>query len=165
MLVIFAVFSGVYFMVPPIATVLFPRLRGEIYPLSMWSMFYRVHNRVDDFGLRVLSVGGKERSGRPYFEAAHFKRSKSIAAYHAIQKLGREIVANDDRRIERTRRTVEEAYLPESTVEYEIVRRSWDPYQRFQLHTFLKERTLIRLRSRDRREKNSDARKKSGAKP
>lgn len=139
MVAVFLAACGFYFVVPPAATIVFPRLRGEIYPLSMWSMFYRVHNRVDDFGLRI--VGGKPNKGALYFEDSGLSRSHSIAGYHAIQKLGRQVKAQNAAGVSRARKTVEKAYL-KASVDYEIVERSWDPYERFKQGTFLKEQVL-----------------------
>lgn len=120
----------IYFSVPPTLTVFEPKFRGEVYPLSMWSMFYRVHNQMEDYGVSILAQDGKPLSAPLRFEASGFPKSHDISAYHAIQKLGRAVDSGRKGSIDRARRTVEKAYL-RGNVRYEVVARVWDPVERF----------------------------------
>lgn len=145
---LFVLFAALYFCIPPAMTLLDPRFRGEVYPLSMWSMFYRVHNRMDDYGVRILSIDGKNLRNPRYFEHAKLSKSHSISAYHAIQKLGRATEGGDESRVASARRTVERAYLGQRRITYELVSRKWDPYERFMNNEFIEEKVLGQFESR-----------------
>jgi len=124
------------------------RSEGELFPLSLWSMFNRVYSQIDDYGLRVLSIPGRPAaSPPPYFENAGFGASQSVTAYHAIQAFA-ELTVSHRAGAEEARRLVEERYLSQPGVEYELVARRWDPLVRWNGGAFKMERPVGRFVSR-----------------
>jgi hypothetical protein len=141
-----------YVALPPAATVWQPTLRGDLFPLSMWAMFYRVHNVMEDFGLLILEVGDERLIPPRYLEDAgpRFRAPGSIAAYHTIQALGRALAAGDARQVAALRTLLEAHYIHPSapaTVGYRIVRRRWDPIRRWRQHDFLSEEPMETFRA------------------
>jgi hypothetical protein len=124
------------------------RSEGELFPLSLWSMFNRVYSQMDDYGLRILSIAGRPvAEPPPYFETAGFEASQSVTAYHAIQKFAELTVAKEPGAQE-ARSLVEERYLARPGVEYELVARRWDPLVRWNGGAFKSERPIERFTSK-----------------
>jgi hypothetical protein len=132
-------------VVPPLATVARPSLRGDLFPLSVWAMFARVHNVMDDFGLLILQIADRPLEPPRYLEEVGpgLPAGGSIEAYHAVQALGQATAAGDDGRVATLRTLVEGRYLAATPgVRYQLVRRRWDPLRRWRGHPFRSEEPL-----------------------
>ena len=117
------------------------RSKGEMFPLSRWAMFNRVDSRVDDYGIRIRAIAGRAVSPPVYYENAGFADSQSVTAYHAIQHFAERSLARDADAGE-ARKLVEERYLAQPGVEYELVARRWDPLVRWGGGPFQNERVV-----------------------
>jgi hypothetical protein len=132
---------------PVLVLAIHRRSEGELFPLSLWSMFNRVYSQVDDYGIRILSIAGRPvASPPPYFENAGFEASQSVTAYHAIQKFA-ELTVSHEAGAEEARNLVERRYLAQSGVDYELVARRWDPLVRWKGGPFQAERPIERFTS------------------
>jgi hypothetical protein len=118
------------------------RSKGEMFPLSRWAMFNRIDSQVDDYGLRIRAVAGQALSPPVYFENAGLAQSQSVTAYHAIQKFAERTLAHDSE-ADTSRTLVEERYLAQAAVEYDLVARRWDPLARWNGGPFKSERVLL----------------------
>jgi hypothetical protein len=133
---------------PVLVLALHRRSEGELFPLSLWSMFNRVYSQVDDYGIRILSSAGRPVAvPPPYFENAGFEASRSVTAYHAIQTFAELTVAHEAG-AEEARSLVERRYLAQPGVEYELVARRWDPLVRWNGGAFKSERPIERFTSK-----------------
>lgn len=113
----------------------------ERYPFASWSLFSKVPGVVDDHGLLLISINGRqleppvmfEESGRWFWAAGHH------AAYCAILDFGSAVAQENEPEMERRRRLVERLYLGggKASVEYQLVRRRWDPMQRWRGGDFI----------------------------
>jgi len=117
------------------------RSKGEIFPLSRWPMFNRIDSQVDDYGIRIRVRAGKAVTPPMYFENAGLPDSQSVTAYHAIQKFAQRTVAGEADAAT-ARALVEQKYLGEPGVEYELVARRWDPLVRWNGGPFKSERVI-----------------------
>jgi hypothetical protein len=123
------------------------RSKGEMFPLSRWAMFNRIDSQVDDYGIRIFARAGKAVKPPVYFENAGFDGSQSVTAYHAIQRFAQRTVAQDADAAT-SRALVEQKYLGEPAVEYELVARRWDPLVRWNGGPFESERVIASFVSR-----------------
>jgi hypothetical protein len=117
------------------------RSKGEMFPLSRWAMFNRIDSQVDDYGIRIRAIGGKPVSPPVYFENAGLEQSQSVTAYYGIQKFAERTVAHDADAAT-SRALVEQRYLGNLAVEYELVARRWDPLVRWNGGPFQSERVI-----------------------
>lgn len=128
------------------------RVRGvELFPFFNWSLFTNVPNEKHDFGLRLLSVDGEMLNPPLYFEEADvwFAESHSIVAYKTIQGFGNDIRKNNEMSVAETRPFIESFYLEGKAVEYEVVRRTYHPVERFRSGSFVDETALTQFPSGD----------------
>jgi len=133
---------------PVLVLAIHRRSEGELFPLSLWSMFNRVYSQVDDYGLRILSIAGEPvASPAPYFENAGFEASQSVTAYQAIQKFA-DLTVSHEAGAEEARNLVERRYLARPGVDYELVARRWDPLVRWNGGAFKTERPIERFTSK-----------------
>lgn len=118
---------------------------NEIFPIYSWALFSKIPNERDDYALRILVVG-KERVDPPlHFQAAGewFPKADSISAYYSVQKLGRAISREDAGRIEDMRRFFEPLYFGDAGhVRYEVVKRSFNPLDRWENGNFKTVRSI-----------------------
>ena len=120
-------------------------------------MFYKVHNTMEDVGIRVTSVQGKSLKRPTYFEDANYKHSKKVSAYHAIQKFGRAATAAKKQGLRagrlppsvlKARQQFEAAWLRKAQVQYELVHRRWNPYERIHAKKFQQQKVLYSFESK-----------------
>jgi len=133
----------------------FIRGTNEIFPIYSWSLFSRIPNNVHDFGLRILTVGDVKLNPTLYFQEADqwLPKASSITAYVNIQKLGKAILSEDAARVEDIRRVFEPLYLGGvGSVHYEVVRRSYNPLDRWKHRRFKSVRSLAFFESSEKEE-------------
>ena len=108
--------------------------RDQLFPASSWALFATVPQQVTDYGVRVLELRG-ERLAEPSFQDGVRDRLPDLAsldAYRLIQQLGRALGEDDRDGAARARRALEGIYLKGAEpFRYEIVRRRYDPLERW----------------------------------
>jgi hypothetical protein len=124
-----------------------PRLlrQSEFFPFAPWDLYSHVPNDFADYGLRVTSLDGAPLAAPVYFEAAPdwFAQAQSILAVESIQALGRAVEGGDAAEIARARGIVERDYLAgHPRLRYEVVKRSWEPLERWRSGRFASEAVL-----------------------
>lgn len=115
---------------------------SEIFPVFSWSLFSHVPNLRHDYGLLILAVDGRGDDPPRYIEETRgvFPRAHRAVRARNIQELGRAASENDWVRARDIRRFIEPLYLGERRlVRYAIVRRAYDPLERWKRGTFLSE--------------------------
>lgn len=107
--------------------------RSEIFPFASWSLFSLVPNETSDFSLRVLELDGRALDPPPYLEDAWaiLPQAANHVARNAVDRLGRAVVADDEAGAAATRRTLESLHLGSHRIVYELVRRRYDPLERW----------------------------------
>jgi hypothetical protein len=108
--------------------------RERLFPLASWALFAKVPAQITDFSVRLLEIDGVPLA-RPRWADSATDRLPGLAsldAYRLIQQLGRAVQAGDRNTAERARRALEGIYLRgASPFRYEVVRRSYDPLERW----------------------------------
>jgi hypothetical protein len=113
--------------------------RTELYPIFTWCLYCRIPNELQDYDLRILTVNGEKLVLAPYFQEASqwFQEANSRSAYRSIQKLGLAVEVGDTEMIKEVRRFFEPLYLGRANVVYyEIVKRSFNPMERWKYGSF-----------------------------
>jgi hypothetical protein len=117
----------------------------EVFPVFAWSLFERIPNTEEDYAIRVLIVGSEELRPPRYFEESGFwfDKDRSSLGYSDIQRLGAAFAERDADRVARIRALLERRYFAGAgTVRYELVRRSFDPVDRWRSGRFKSARSL-----------------------
>jgi len=129
--------------------------RDDVFPADSWALFAKVPGEITDFGVRLLELDGQAVAapnvvGRAAKAATASRAPLETAdAYDAIQKLGRALRNGDGNSVARARRTFERIYLRGAeSFRYEVVRRTYDPVERWQDGTIRAAQTLGRFDSR-----------------
>lgn len=113
----------------------FTRPGGEVFPVSSWTLFLRVPNRVSEYEVEILSVAGA-RLPEPlalHRAGGRFPGSGDISATRLVQRMGRAHEAGDEARLAELRRLFEQRWLgPErAPLEYRLVRHHYSPLERW----------------------------------
>lgn len=116
----------------------------EFFPFFNWSLFSTVPNEKHDYGLRITAVDDTQLEPPLYFEAADqwFAEANNIVAYNAIQDYGKAVRQGEAEAIAKIRPFIETLYLEDKAVQYEVVRRTYTPLERWREGTFDKEEVL-----------------------
>jgi len=113
----------------------FTRPGGEVFPVSSWTLFLYVPNRVSEYDVELLSLAG-ERLPEPL--ALHRARGRvpgagDISAAQLVQRMGRAHEAGDEARLAELRRLFERRWLGDASapLEYRLVRHHYSPIERW----------------------------------
>lgn len=125
--------------------------REKLFPAASWALFARVPQEITDYGVRVLELNG-ERLALPTFQEGAGDRLPALAsldAYRLIQVLGGGLWKDDRDTVARARRALEGIYLSGAEpYRYEVVRRTYDPLERWHGGTVRAARPLGEFDSR-----------------
>lgn len=113
----------------------FTRPGGEVFPVSSWTLFLEVPNRVSEYGVELLALGGEELA-EPL--ALHRARGRvpgagDISAQQLVQRMGRALHAGDEGRLAELRRLFEQRWLGarSAPARYRLVRQHYSPLERW----------------------------------
>ncbi len=106
--------------------------RGEIYPVFSWALFAKVPNERTVFALRIFAYDGAPLESDFFYEEAEgiVPEPHSIAAQHAIRRLGAAATRGTKEEEAEARRLLERLYL-KTDMRYEIVRVRYEPRNRW----------------------------------
>lgn len=108
--------------------------RHEFFPISSWNLFSIVPNLVTDYGLKVTSIDEVDLDSPAYIQdlPSEFAEAESIVVFYVIQNLGEAIEEGDTEAVTQLREQIESNYFSsQSTVDYEIEKRSYYPKERW----------------------------------
>lgn len=113
----------------------------EIFPFFSWSLFSSVPQpEKTNYGLRLIAVDGKTLQTPLFFEEGeqYFAGANSIMAMTTIRRLARAIEAGNAGQIVEYQTFFEEMFLAEaSDVAYEVVRRTYNPVERWRTGRYI----------------------------
>jgi hypothetical protein len=113
----------------------------ETFPFASWSLFSKVPAVVDDYGLLLTEIDGQPLSPPILYEHSRewFWAANNHGAYCAILDFGRAVDAGDAAESQRRRRLFERLYLGNGkvSVEYQLLRRRWEPMSRWRTGEFI----------------------------
>ncbi|MCK5448951.1 MAG: hypothetical protein KAJ43_12450 [Gemmatimonadetes bacterium] len=106
--------------------------RSEVYPVFSWALFGKVPNEQTQFALRILAYDGSPLDDGLLFEQAEgiVAEPHSIAAQHAIRRLGTAATRGTKEEEAEARHLLEQIYLKPG-LRYEIVRVRYEPLSRW----------------------------------
>jgi hypothetical protein len=108
--------------------------RQEIFPIYSWFLFATVPNQDEKYDVRIYSVGHYKMETPVFYNdgAANIVLDPhSITAYKIIQKMGEAYTRDQMKEFRRYRKLFEKNALWSNT-DYEIVKVSYDPIQRWE---------------------------------
>jgi hypothetical protein len=108
--------------------------RQEIYPIYSWFLFALVPNQEDRYDVRIYAVGNYKMEKPVLYSDGPDNISPdphSITSYKVIQKMGETYEKKDVKEFKRYRELFEKNSLWGKT-DYEIVKVSYDPIQRWE---------------------------------
>ena len=113
----------------------------EIFPIFSWSLFSVIPTSPhEDIGVLVTEIDGNPLNPYADFMTAKnlFSQAGSIEAYYVIQRLGKAVLAQDDQTENSSRRLLEGQYVDgfKSNLKYRIVKRRYDPIERWKNGSF-----------------------------
>lgn len=116
----------------------------ELFPFFNWSLFTKIPNEKNDYGLRITMIEGEALESPIYFESADdwLAEAHSIVAYNAIQDFGRAVRDEDEALVAEIRPYIESLYLENKPMRYDVVRRTYTPLERWQTGEFANEALL-----------------------
>jgi hypothetical protein len=113
----------------------FTTASGELFPVSSWTLFLKVPNRVTEYGIEILAVGDAPlASPRPFHDARDlFPGAGDVRADRVVHRMGRALLSGDESRLEELRRLFEGRWLgaDRAPVRYRLVRRIYSPLERW----------------------------------
>ncbi|OGP08945.1 MAG: hypothetical protein A2048_02610 [Deltaproteobacteria bacterium GWA2_45_12] len=120
------------------------KVQGEIFPFFSWSLFSRVPNLKEDYGIKINSIDGQD-IGSVWFQDAesHFKKAHVIDAYVTIKKMGLAFENGDGEKLKELQGFFETYYLEGKKVNYTLEKRSFYPLKRFKTGEFESEKPLF----------------------
>lgn len=104
---------------------------NSLFPIFTWSLFNKIPNKFDDYGLLIMSIDNQKLGRQTYFEQMSdiFADAESKNAYFAIQKLGKALNKNNTKKFVKLRKLIETNYLKDvKYLEYKIVVRTHKPF-------------------------------------
>ena len=117
--------------------------RKEIFPLASWFLFLLVPHHTNDYDL-ILRAG----DGHPVDPPAPYSQlpalvaaPHSIVTYQLIQQFGDAVASRDDARERSLRRQIEGQFLV-PRVQYDLVRNTYQPVERWETGQVRARRTL-----------------------
>ena len=125
----------------------FTRASGEVFPVSSWTLFLHVPNRVTEYGIEILAVDGRAlEAPRAYHEARElFPGAGDVRADRVVQRMGAALRAGDEARLRELAALFEGRWLgaERRPVRYRLVRRVYAPLERWRSGALL-ERAALR---------------------
>ena len=117
--------------------------RGEIFPLASWFLFALVPHRTNDYDLLLRANDGHPIDPPlPYSQAPWLiSTPHSIVTYQLVQQLGDALARRDDERARALRRQIE-AQFAQPRVQYDLVRNTYQPVERWETGQVRARRTI-----------------------
>lgn len=113
----------------------FTRPGGEVFPVFSWTLFLNVPNRVTEYGIEILDVGGAALSPPRAFHEARdlFPGAGDVRADRVVHGMGRALGTGDEARLQELRRLFEGRWIgaERAPVRYRLVRRVYSPLERW----------------------------------
>ncbi len=115
----------------------------EIFPLASWFLFLLVPHDTSDYDLLLRAANGVPIDPpRPYSQAlALVATPHSIVTYQLVQQFGEAVALRDDTRSRSLRRQIEGQFLVART-QYDLVRNTYQPVERWETGQVRARRTL-----------------------
>ena len=124
----------------------FTRPGGEIFPVSSWTLFQKVPNRVTEYGIEVVALEGRALPApRAYHEAREiFAGAGDVRADRVVQRMGAALRDGDEARLRELARFFEARWLgaEHAPLRYRLVRRVYSPLERWRSGALLEETPL-----------------------
>ena len=122
--------------------------RREIFPFASWFLFLLVPHQINDYDLILHSNQDFPIDPpQPYREASWLVISPhSIVTYNLVQQLGDAVACRDDARRGRLRRQVD-ALFTQPRVQYDLVRNTYQPVERYETGRVRARQTLASFTS------------------
>lgn len=129
----------------------FTRPGGEVFPVSSWTLFLYVPNRVDEYAVEILALGGAPLPQPLAFHEAKglFPGAGNISAQQLVQRMGRASRDGDRAGLAELRDLFERRWLgePAGAVRYRLVQQRYSPLERWRSGALLESRALERFES------------------